>query len=433
MILKLKIRYKMKIKVLFFFFLFAIPLFCQEVIDKIVAIVDNEIIMQSELQFQVGLVASQRKISPATPGLKNQVLKAMIEDKLVYAQANIDSITVSEEEVDNRINYQIQMFTQQYGSQEKVEQAYGMSIEKIKRELRDDVRKNIMVQKLQEKNFSGIEASRREVEDFYGKYKDSIGVIPDKVKLSHTYRNPKSSNEQKKKYYDITKGILDSINHGADFSIMAKRYSQDPASAVNGGDLGFVKRGIFYPEFESAAFALNIGQISNIIETQAGYHIIQLIEKRGDAIHTRHILIKIKNDEQADLRTIEFLTEVRDSIARKFDTFANYAKKYSEDKESNAFGGDLGTFYVSQLDKNLSEIVSKLKEGEISFPRRIEYGTDNYGYHIVYLEQRIPQHVANIENDYQELKKLAEEYKKQKQYEKWIEDLKGKIYNEVRI
>jgi peptidyl-prolyl cis-trans isomerase SurA len=433
MILKSKNRYEMKVKILFFFFLFAIPLFCQQIIDKVVAVVDNEIIMQSELQFQVSLVASQRKISPETPGLKSQVLKAMIEDKLVYAQANIDSITVTDEEVDNRINYQIQMFTQQYGSKEKVEQAYGMSIEKIKRELRDDVKKNVMVQKLQEKNFSGIDASRREVEEFYYKYKDSIGVIPDKVKLSHIYRNPKSSNEQKQKYYDITKGILDSINHGTDFSIMAKRYSQDPASAVNGGDLGFVKRGVFYPEFESAAFALNIGQISNIIESPAGYHIIQLLEKRGEAIHTRHILIKIKNDEQADLRTIEFLTEVRDSIIRKLDTFDNYAKKYSEDKESNAFGGDLGTFYVSQLDKNLSDIVSKLKEGEISFPRRIEYGADNYGYHIVYLEQKIPQHVANIENDYQELKKLADEYKKQKMYEKWIGELRNKIYNEVRI
>jgi peptidyl-prolyl cis-trans isomerase SurA len=423
----------MKIKILFFFILFALPLFCQQIVDKVVAVVDNEIIMQSELQFQVSLVASQRKISPETPGLKNQVLKAMIEDKLVYAQANIDSITVTDEEVDNRINYQIQMFTQQYGSKEKVEQAYGMSIEKIKRELRDDVKKNVMVQKLQEKNFSGIDASRREVEEFYNKYKDSIGVIPDKVKLSHIYRNPKSSNEQKLKFYDITKAILDSINHGADFSLMAKRYSQDPASAANGGDLGFVKRGIFYPEFESAAFALNIGQISNIIESPAGYHIIQLLEKRGEAIHTRHILIKIKNDEQADLRTIEFLTEVRDSIIRKYDTFAEYAKKYSEDKESNAFGGDLGTFYVSQLDKNLSDIVSKLKEGEISFPRRIEYGPDNYGYHIVYLEQRIPQHPANIDNDYQELKKLADEYKKQKMYEKWIGELKSKIYNEVRI
>src|ERR1035437_9826196 len=168
----------MKFKnLLFLLLLLTVPSIAQEVVDKIVAVVDNEIIMQSELEFQISLAASQRKISPETPGLKEQVLKAMIEDKLVYAQANYDSITVTDDEVDNRVNYQIQMFTQQYGSKEKVEQAYGMSVEKIKRELRDDVKKNIMVQKLQEKNFSGVEASRHEVEDFYSNYKDSIGVI----------------------------------------------------------------------------------------------------------------------------------------------------------------------------------------------------------------------------------------------------------------
>ncbi len=424
----------MKFKnLLFLLLLLSVPAFSQEVIDKIVAVVDNEIIMQSELDFQINLAASQRKISPETPGLKDQVLKAMIEDKLVYAQANIDSITVTDDEIENRINYQIQMFTQQYGSKEKVEQAYGMTIEKIKRELRDDVKKNIMVQKLQEKNFTGIEASRKDVEDFYNKYKDSIGVIPEKLKLFHIYRNPKSSAEVKKKYYDLAKDILDSLKNGADFAILAKRYSQDPASAVQGGDLGFVKKGIFYPEFEAAAFALKPKQISDIIETQAGYHIIQMLEQRGDAIHVRHILIKIKNDEQADLRTIEFLTDVRDSITRKFGTFEDYARKYSEDKETAPFGGDLGTFYASQLDKSLVAVVAKLKDGDISFPSRIDYGQSNYGYHIVWLSERIPAHPAEFDKDYQELKKLADEYKKQQKYEKWIEGLKSKIYFDVRL
>jgi peptidyl-prolyl cis-trans isomerase SurA len=424
----------MKFKnLLFLLLLLTVPLVAQEVVDKIVAVVDNEIIMQSELEFQISLAASQRKISPETPGLKEQVLKAMIEDKLVYAQANYDSITVTDDEIDNRVNYQIQMFTQQYGSKEKVEQAYGMSVEKIKHELRDDVKKNIMVQKLQEKNFTGIEASRKDVGDFYYKFKDSIGVIPEKIKLSHIYRNPKSSEEVKKKYSDFAKDLLDSLKNGADFATLAKHYSEDPASAVQGGDLGFVKKGIFYPEFEAAAFALKPGQISGIIETQAGYHIIQMLEQRGDAIHARHILVKIKNDEQADLRTIEFLTDVRDSIIRKLGTFDYYATKYSEDKESGAFGGDLGTFYTSQLDKTLTPIVDKLKDGEISFPSRIDYGQSNYGYHIVWLVERIPQHPADFDKDYQELKKLADDYKKQQQYEKWIESLKSKIYFDVRI
>ena len=127
--------------------------FAQEVLDKVIAVVDDEIITKSELDFQTQLLASQRKLDPNTPGLREQVLNAMIEDKLVYAEANFDSVTVSEEEVNQRIDYQIQIFTQQYGSKEKVEQIYGMSIEKIKRELRDDVRKTIMSQRLQEKQF----------------------------------------------------------------------------------------------------------------------------------------------------------------------------------------------------------------------------------------------------------------------------------------
>lgn len=405
----------------------------EQTIDKVIAVVDNEVILQSELQFQVQLLASQKKISPTTPGLQQQVLKAMIDDKLVYAQANIDSVFVTDEEVDSRLDYQINMFTQQYGSREKVEQAYGMTIDKIRRDLRDDIRKSLMTQKLQEKNFGMVEASRREVEEFYNKYKDSIGVIPEKVKIGHIYRNPKSSSELKHKYYELASSLLDSIKAGSDFAELAKKYSQDPGSAEQGGDLGFVKKGVFYPEFESAAFALSTGQLSGVVETPVGYHIIQLLEKRGEAVHARHILIKIKNDEQADLKTIEFLTDLRDSLVRYGASFSDMAKKYSEDNESKVFGGELGTFYYNQIDKSLYDIVAKMKEGEISFPRRIEYGADNYGYHIVKVLKKIPQHAADIEQDFTELKKLADDYKKQNLYEKWIEELRNKIFYEVRL
>ena len=423
----------MKIKILFLIISCSVILSAQEVLDKIVAVVDDEIILKSELDFQVNLLAAQRNVNPASPSFKQNVLNSMIEDKLVFAQANLDSIVVTDEEVTQRINYQIDVFVQQYGSREKVEQIYGMSIEKIKRELRDEVRKNLMIQRLRDQKFSSIEASRREVEEFFNTYKDSIGIIPEKVKISHIYRNPKASEKAKQAAYNFAKALLDSLNEGADFSELAKKYSEDPGSASQGGDLGFVKRGVFYPEFESVAFSLEVGQTSGVVESPVGFHIIQLIEKRGESIHTRHILIKIRADDQADLKTIDFLSEIRDSIVKGYGTFDDYAKKYSEDKETAVFGGELGTFYLSQLDKTLLDVVSKLKEGEISFPRRIEYGPDNYGYHIVYLEERVPQHSADLEKDYTEIKKLADEYKKQDKYKEWIKELKGKIYWEVRL
>lgn len=412
---------------------FSLAAFSQEVLDRVVAVVDNEFILKSELEFQTNLLASQRQIDPKSPDLQKQVLNAIIEEKLIYAQANFDSITVTDEEISSRIDYQIEVFKQQYGSVERIEQVYGMSIEKIKRELRDEVEKNLMIQKLQQKNFAFVEASRREVEAFFNTYKDSIGVIPEKLKISHIFKNPKSTAANKQKYREFAQAILDSIKAGADFAEMVKKYSEDPGSAVHGGDLGFVKRGLFYPEFEAAAFSLQINQISDLVESPVGYHIIQLLERRGESIKTRHILIKIKLDEQADLNTISFLTDVRDSIVRKFGSFSEFAKKYSEDNETAAFGGELGTFFINQLDKQLLDVVSKLKEGEISFPRRVEYSESNYGYHIVYLEKRIPQHIANLELDYNEIKKLADDYKKQKKYREWIKSLKEKIYWEIRI
>jgi len=420
-------------KVLVIYTLLISSLLPQEALDRIVAVVDNEIILQSELEFQINIFATQRGINPDSEELRSQILNSMIDDKLVYAQSEIDSIIITDDEITQRIDYQINVFQQQYGSVQRIEEMYGMSIERIRRELRDDVRKNLMVQRMQQTKFASIEASRREVEEFFVTYKDSIGQIPEKLTIYHIFRNPKANERIKNISRELAQSLLDSIKAGADFAAIATKYSDDPGSASQGGDLGFVKRGVFYPEFETAAFALDEGEISNVVESPVGFHIIQLMERRGESIHTRHVLIKIEPDDDADLETIEFLSDLRDSVINKNGTFQHYAKRYSEDKETASFGGDLGTFYINQLDKNLLDIVSKQTQGEISFPRRLDYAPGTYGYHIVYLEERVPQHPADLDEDYKEIKRLADEYKKQKEYEKWIQDLKDKIYWEVRI
>ena len=408
-------------------------LYAQDVIDKIVAVVDNEIILQSELEFRVNVLAAQKRLNPSDPKLKQQVLNSIIDEKLLLAQARLDSIEVSDEDVKRRLDYQIELFTQQYGSREKVEEVYGMSIEKIKRELRDEVRKNLMAQTLQQKKFGAVDVNRREVEDFYRTFKDSLGLIPEKYTVAHIFVNPKASEKVKSKTRIYVQSLLDSIKAGADFAEMAKKYSEDPGTAKLGGDLGYTKRGRLVPEYESVAFALKEGEISKIVESVFGFHVIQLIDKKGETVHTRHILVKIKNDEDTDIKTIEFLSDLRDSIKRDLGKFEDYARKYSDDKESAKLGGKLGTFETNQLDTKMLEVVSKLKVGEISYPSRIELGQGIYGYHIIKLINKKTEHKPELEADYDEIKQLAGYRKQEKMYTNWIQELKEKIYWEIRI
>ncbi|MCX7875684.1 MAG: peptidylprolyl isomerase [Melioribacteraceae bacterium] len=407
-------------------------IFAQKVLDKIVAVVDNEIILQSELDFRVNIEAAQKNLNPADSTLRRAILNSIIEEKLLYAQADMDTIKVTDEQVQQQLDYQINYFIQQYGSRERLEQVYGMPLEKLKRSLQDDVRKNIMAQLLQQKKFGQIEASRKEVEDFFETIKDSLPIVQSKYQIAHIFVNPKTGERIKQKAKAFAQSLLDSIKAGKDFSELAKKYSDDPGSAQNGGDLGFQKRGVLVPEFEAAAYSLAQNQISNVVQSPFGFHIIQMLERRGDAIHTRHILVRIKADDEADLQAIEFLNEIRDSIVRGKNSFSYYANKYSDDKETARFGGEIGTLEVSQLDKSLLDIVYKLKEGDISYPKRIDVDRNTYGFHIVKLIKRIPEHKPSLDLDYNEIKRLADYSKKQKLYAKFVEEIKKNIYWEIK-
>ena len=405
----------------------------QDVIDKIVAVVDSEVILQSELDFQVAMFATQRNLDPKDPKIKEQLLNKLIEDKLLYAQSILDSIEVSDEDVNRQLDQVIAYYTQQYGSQERLEKAYGMSTERIRREMKDDTRKNLMADMLKNQKFGKVEVTRREVKEFFETYEDSLGMISEKFEIAHIYINPKSNDKLKQKSKLFAQSLLDSLRNGADFEELAKNSSDDPGSAAAGGDLGFVKRGVFYPEFESAAFKLKEGQLSEVIESPVGFHIIELLEKRGESIHARHILVKPKTDDEADLKAIEKLSEIRDSINNNVNTFSYYASKYSDDKETAKFEGLLGTFEVGQLDKSLLDQVYKLEVGEIGFPKRLEDGNGEYGFHIVKLIDRIPAHKASLATDYEEIKRIAEFKKREELLSKWIEEIKSNVYWEIRI
>jgi peptidyl-prolyl cis-trans isomerase SurA len=405
-----------------------------EVLDRIVAVVGKEYILLSDLKAQTEFFAFNNKVDPSTPGLKEQVLDAMVNEKLVLAEALVDTnLVVTDDEISQQLDALIaqRVALPQVGSEKRLEEMYGMPISKMKREFRDDMRKQLLVQKLQQSRFGQMTVSRREIEEFYQTYKDSLPAVPEELELYHILRIPRIGEASRKIVRDKAQAILDSIRAGADFAEMAKRYSQDAATASDGGDLGSWRRGQFVKEFEEIVFSLRDKQISDIVETARGYHIIQLLDRQGELVHARHILFRIGVDSVGVQETIAMLKGLKDS-ALAGANFSELAKRYSEDKESGPLGGFIGRATVDQFDASVLTVIAGLKSGEISDPKDVSTGTST-GYHIIYVKERIPGHAMNLADDWKRLEQLTTSNKKNAEYLKWLKKLRGEIYWNVRL
>ncbi len=414
---------------LFVFLLSNSFLFAQTLLDRIVAVVDREIITESELNERLQFVAIQNRIDPSMPGLKKQVLDAMVEEKLILAQAKIDSVEVKDEEVTRTLDMQIQNLVRQVGSEKQLEQLYGKSIARIKREYRDEIRNQLLMQRVRQQQEDKINVTRREVEEFYAVYKDSLPPVPEEFTISHILMFPKPDSTVEQKTRQEMQVILDSIRAGGDFADFARRYSTD-GTASGGGDLGWAKRGDYVREFEEAVFSLKEGQISNVIKTQFGYHIIQLLARRGESVLARHILLKVDKSTVSDSATIAQLLDLK-RRAEAGEPFSELARKYSEDEETKSIGGDLGTFTADQLQPDFLQVLQTLKEGEISDPLQTLHSSRS-AYHIVWLRKRTPAHEMNLQDDYRRVEQLALYMKRNKKYEEWLEELKKEIYVDIR-
>jgi peptidyl-prolyl cis-trans isomerase SurA len=401
-----------------------------QVLDRIVAVVENDLILESELNTQVQFFAFNNHVDPKTPGLRDQVLQTMINEKLIVAKAIADSVTTTDEEVQQQLDAVIQQRIAQAGSEARLEELWGMPLSRIKREFRDEMRKSILAQKLQQQRLGAATIGRFEVEDFYRTYKDSLPRVPEEVELAHIFVKPKATESSRNAARASLQALLDSLRAGTDFAALARRHSQDAGTAQQGGELGFVRRGQFVKEFETAVFALGDGQISGIVETDRGMHIIQLEERRGDAVRARHIMLRIERDKASDDAAIALLDSLRSAILAGA-SFAELAKKYSEDNETNLIGGTLGTLDLEQLDKTWAATIAPLKAGEISKPERLSTG-NSYGYHIVWLKKRTAAHAMTLESDYHRLEQMALNNKRAKDYQKWMEDLRKDIYWQSR-
>ena len=400
--------------------------------DRIVAVVGREALLFSDLKAQMELYVVNNRLDPKTPGLQQKVLDAMVDEKLLLGKALEDTtITVTDEEVSSELDALLAERVQQAGSEKRLEEIYGIPMNRMRREFRDDMRKQLFIRKIQQSKFGDITASRKEVEDFFTQYHDSLPRVPEELELYHIFKTPTLSEAAKNRVKAFAQTILDSVRAGGDFADFAKRYSEDKGSGAAGGDLNFVRRGEFVKEFEEVVFGLKEKELSDPVLTPFGYHIIQLLERRGEQVHARHILFKIPEDSSTKNQAIDFLSSLKDSLSQTV-SFYELAKKYSEDKETAPVGGLIGKYPVTQIDESLLATVKTLKEGEVSAPVEVVQGTSR-GYHIVFLRRRVPEHAMNLDDDGSRIEQLAISFKRNGEYQKWLKQLRDEIYWDERL
>ncbi len=422
-------------KVFFFFLSALLPITVNaqtkgKTLDQIVAVVGNHIITQSEIEAQHAQILSQgNTIAPEQLSkVKCLVLNDLLMQRLLLNQAEIDSLTISESQIVSELDRRIKYFVNQIGSEEKLEAYYKKSIAEIKSEFKELIKSQLLTQNMQSKITKDITITPSEVKAYFEKIPvDSLPLINAEIEIGQIVKNPVMSDAEKKEVYDRLNVFRERILKGENFAALATLYSEDIMSAKKGGELGFVGRGDLVPEFESVSFSLKPNEVSKIVETQFGYHVIQLIERRGEQINVRHILLKPKFSYESLQKAKVFLDSIHDLLEKKSINFAQAALLYSDDAETKNNGGvmvnpQVGTtkFEPGQLDPTMFFHVDKLKVGEYSKPELIQSADGKQSYHILLLKSRTEPHKANLKDDYQKIQASALSEKQGIALKEWV-------------
>ncbi len=421
-----------KIKAIFITLLLFVTVFSvsaqqKAVIDEVVAVVGKHVILQSDIETQYIQMRLQHGILGSAETMRCQILEDLLFQKLLLNQAEIDSITVTDVQVEQEMERRLRYFINELGSQEKLESYYNKTVAEIKNELRRMVEDQMLVEQVQQDIMRNISVTPQEVRSFYKRIpKDSIPTVPVEYEILQIVKKPPVSVEEKMEIRERLNEMRKRILNGERFSTLAVLYSEDPGSARKGGELGYYGRGELYPEFEAVAFKLRDGEVSEIVETQAGYHIIQMIDRRGEYVNVRHILLMTKVSPYSLEKAKNELDSIANLIKNEEVTFEEAVEKFSED-EGKSNGGLLinpytgGTrFEAAMLDEQLSFVVAKLQPGDISepLPMTTEDGRD--AYRLLKLKLKTTSHEANMKEDYDRIRQWALNEKQQKAVDNWI-------------
>lgn len=399
------------------------------IIDRVVATVGGEIILLSEVQEQYSFAKKDQPDLP--PDYQCLVLQNLIVQKLLVNQAKLDSVEVKDEEVEAQIDARIERLRAYFNQDDNaIQEFYGQSVDEMKAMLSSDMRNQLLAERMQGKVTEKATITPLEVQRFFSNIpKDSLPYFNAEVEIREIVYKPKVSQEEHKKakdrLEDLRKRIID---QGEDFAELAKKFSDDPGSGAQGGDLGFQKRGTFVPEFEAMAYKLETNQISPVIETEFGFHIIQLLNRRGNLIHCRHILIKPEITD-ADLEAAKnSLDTLRKQIRDQKISFTEAVKRFG-DKNQQSYNNDGrvanprtgNTFFeVGDLETSVFFAIDGLKEGDVAEPFQYKGPDGSDLFRLVQLVSRTKPHKADLKLDYGKIQAAALEQKKGEYTEKWV-------------
>lgn len=412
-----------------------------QVIDKIVAKVNNYILLESDVQktYIEAIAQAQQDIEPPT---RCQVFESLLINKLMIAKAEIDSVMVTDAEVMFQADQRFSMVMQQFGGDEKMlAEVYGKTADQLKTEIHETLKEQLIVQKMQGKITEGLTISPADVRKFYNDIpKDSLPFFSAEVMVGQIVRKPQVNQKVKNEITAQLRELKNQIMDGkADFQTLAKQYSQDPGSAPLGGELGFFRRGELAPEYEATALGLEVLEISDPVETSFGFHMIQLLEKRGNTFNTRHILIRPEPSEQDIADAERFLDSLRTAIVLGKIDFAKAAKENSEDRATSDNGG----FFVdpnnnsSRLtlrtldDPVLYFTLDSMKVGSITPPLRYETEREGPQVRILFYKERFPAHRANLEDDYEKMKAATKRRKEEGMLSRWFITAKEDVFIDI--
>lgn len=409
----------------------------RKVIDEIIAVVGDEIVTKSALETQYLQYLSQGQ--KASDDLRCIIMEDLLFQKLLLNQAKIDSVVVTDGQVESELDRRLRYFISQIGSEKALEAYYKKSIDQIKSELRTSLEEQLLIQTMQDKITADVSITPAEVAEFFNSFpKDSLPLINSEVEVAQIVMYAPISEESKEAAKARLREFKERVRNGESFSTLAVLYSDDKGSAKKSGEIGYVGRAEVEPEFAQAAFRLKPGQISEVFSTRYGFHIVELIDRKGEKVNVRHILIKPSIDYVGLEKAKQKLDSLAQAIANDTITFAQMALKYSEDEESKNNGGLIvnpysgtATYQVDQLDPSLFFMIDKLKVGEISTAFATSDQRNRDGYRIVKLMKRTEPHRANLDQDYQKIKNVAVQQKEQGEVTKWINEKLENAYVKI--